>query len=124
MPRSCLLSCYKALLSHDMSGHRARSLDAVFAIASVSLAGGDAEVSENFRPAVAHVLEGSVVLGQDEARMDKAKARSVLDAGKRERDDGIEPRSVADICLVATFPGIGEAFVRHNLEHLAVNGAV
>jgi hypothetical protein len=42
-------------------------------------------------PAFAHVLEGSIVLRQDEAGMDEAEARAVFDLGKDERDHGVEP---------------------------------
>src|SRR5215475_3150565 len=89
-------------------------------IASVPPVGGGAEVSDNLRPSFAHVLESSCVLRQDEAGMDKAKTRAVFNPGKDPRDDSIQPRSVADVSLVPTFPGIDEAFVRHDLKHLAV----
>src|SRR4030081_1262884 len=82
------------------------------------------EVSDNLLPTIAHILESSIVLREHEAGVDRAKARSVLDPGKDERDDSVQPGAVADVPLVSAFPGIDEAFVRDHLQHLAVNDTV
>src|SRR5688572_6102827 len=56
--------------------------------------------------------------------MDDADAGSVFETGKRPGYDGFQLRAVADIRLVPALPGIDEAFVRRDLEHLTVNGPV
>ena len=57
---------------------------------SVLLAGDFAEARDNLLPAFAHALERSIVLGQHEAGVDQANARSVFGLGKGEGDDGLE----------------------------------
>jgi hypothetical protein len=53
-------------------------------------AGNGTDLADNLLPSLAHVLESSVILRRDEAGMDKAKARSVLNPGKGPRDDCVE----------------------------------
>src|SRR6185436_6820113 len=87
-------------------------------------AGNAVDVADNLLPTVAHASEGSLVLRQHEAGMDKAKARAVSDPGQGPGDDGVQRRAVADVALMPAFPGVDEALVRLHLQHLAADGAV
>jgi hypothetical protein len=61
-------------------------LATVISVASVLPVDDSANVLDYLLPAFAHVLEGSIVLRQDEAGMDEAEARAVFDLG-----NGVEP---------------------------------
>src|SRR5437660_9404097 len=77
------------------------------------------EVSDNLCPSLAHALESSIVLWEHKAGVDQPKARAVFDSGKGPCDDRVQPGAVPNVSLVSTFPGIGEGFVWHHLQHLA-----
>src|SRR5208282_4631011 len=67
------------------------ALATAISVASVLPVDDSANVLDYLLPAFAHVLEGSIVLRQDETGMDEAKAGAVFDLGKDERDRGVEP---------------------------------
>src|SRR5271165_5455496 len=64
------------------------------------------EALEDLRPSLAHVPESRVVLRRDEAGMDEAKPRSVVDPAEDQRDDRVQPRTVADVSLMSARPGV------------------
>src|SRR5271165_7262543 len=67
---------------------------------------------EDLRPSLAHVPESRVVLRRDEAGMDEAKPRSIVDPAEDQRDDRVQPRTVADVSLMSARPGVDQPFVR------------
>src|SRR5687767_2786372 len=105
------------------SGDRARRT-AILAVPSVLLVGDFTEARYDLLPAFAHFPESRIVYRQDEAGMDKAKARPLPGFCQGPGDDRVQPRAVSDVLRVATLPGIGEALVRRHLEHLAVDDPV
>jgi len=50
-----------------------------------------ADTWDNLLPTVVHVLERNFVVREREAGVDQAKARSVFNPGKGERDDSVQP---------------------------------
>ena len=74
------------------------------------------EVSDNLHPPLAHDLESGGVLGEHGAGVNEANARCVLDPGQDSSDDGVQARAVTRVSPMSAFPGINEAFVRHQRD--------
>ncbi|MDT4877762.1 hypothetical protein FQZ97_1133050 [compost metagenome] len=75
-------------------------------------------------PALAHLLEGHVVLSGNEAGVHEAQARAARHGRQGPGDHGVQGRAIARVGLVPALPAVDQAFVGHHVQHLQVDDPV